>query len=395
MNVFVIPSWYPSESNWLNGIFIKVQTLSLAKHYPDSKFAISLWGQNDEDYLLYVKKPISSFRKLLKSSSPDESALLPNVKEYFTPAFSFHQRIKGGNIKKKIEANIFNLSQFQIHSGKVDVIHAHINYPAGVIARELSKKFKIPYILTEHMAPFPQKYHLDASGKMLPEIAESMRDASKLLVVSNYLKEQIDASVPGCNIEVVPNFINTPTDTLFTKESKTTFCYANSIAKKKGIEELIRAWALVDQPNCQLKIAGSGPDLAAMQELSESIGSKNPIIWMGELSKKEVLELMQTSDCHILTSKLESFGVSYIEAMAAGIPSIAAPFGGPLDIINPGTGRLVKDLSAEAIANEIKWFIQHKDQFKADEIKAHFSNFYSSEALVPRIMQIYQSATLS
>ncbi|MBL3656488.1 glycosyltransferase family 4 protein [Fulvivirga sediminis] len=392
MNVFVIPSWYPSEGNWLNGIFIKEQTLWIAEDYPAINFGISLWGQNDDKLLLHTKMPFSAIQKLIHTPRPFTNSLKANVCEYFHPAYSFHYRIKEGNIKAKISSCFQNLKKFETTYGKVDLIHAHVNYPAGYIAYELSKRLDIPYLITEHMSPFPQKYHLNKEKELRNEIAEAMLNASSLIAVSSYLKERIKDTLPTCNPIVIPNFICTPKNIDVKKNENLTFCYANSIAQNKGIKELLEAWSLLENQNCLLKIAGTGPYFKEAQQFASSLTFKNSIEWLGQLSKEEVMLLMQKSHCHILTSYSESFGVAYIEAMAAGIPSIAAPFGGPKDIIKSNTGVFTKDIRATDIAEKIQWFIENRSRFNTDSIISEFKEKYSVVAVAPSILKLYEDA---
>ena len=60
MNIFTIPSWYPSKLNPAWGIFCKEQAEALAKVFPDSNFGVSLWGQNNDNTLLCAKDHVKN-----------------------------------------------------------------------------------------------------------------------------------------------------------------------------------------------------------------------------------------------------------------------------------------------------------------------------------------------
>ena len=50
-------------------------------------------------------------------------------------------------------------------AGPADVIHAHVGFPGGAVARALSAEHGIPYVVTEHMSPFPLPALLRKSRK--------------------------------------------------------------------------------------------------------------------------------------------------------------------------------------------------------------------------------------
>jgi glycosyltransferase involved in cell wall biosynthesis len=89
---------------------------------------------------------------------------------------------------------------------KIDIIHAHVSYPAGYIAYLLSKEFDIPYVITEHMSPFPFPEYIK-DKKVINELNISLYNASKIIAVSEDLKKDIE-QYGFKNIEVIPNFID-------------------------------------------------------------------------------------------------------------------------------------------------------------------------------------------
>ena len=132
MNIFFIPSWYPSASHPLPGIFFRDQDLALAGHYPELKFGISLWGQNEDRMLLWARQPFHSLGKVLTKSRYRSSvvSIAPNVEEFHKPAFTWTDKLLDGNLEQIIKANDHNLRKFELKHGKVDLIHAWGILPA-------------------------------------------------------------------------------------------------------------------------------------------------------------------------------------------------------------------------------------------------------------------------
>lgn len=398
MNVFVIPSWYPSQHNALNGIFIKDQVMGMAKMYPDINFGVSTWGQNDEKFLLYSREPLKSIRKLLKAHRQVNQQICPNVQEYFTPAYSFTDKLFSGNIKRTVEANIKNFEIFQSQFGKPDLIHAHVCYKAGYIAQQISRKFNVPYILTEHMGPFPQKYHLDKKGSLLPSIKESIEKADTLIAVSSDLSEVMRSYGIANDIEVIPNFIDhISTSKQKISGDKFSFITISGMSLGKGMKELLYGISIALRSDTKLHftMVGGGPDLDYLKSLSVELNISKNITWTGMVAKKHVSSYLANAQAHILVSHYDSFGVAYIEAMAHGLPSIAAALGGPRDIIDEQTGVLIDQVEPELIADQILWMKGNYHHFDQKEIVTSFQERFSTQAVAPQIRKVYERLILS
>lgn len=394
MNIFVIPSWYPSKSNQLNGIFVKEQVLSIAKMYDDINFGISTWGQNDEEFLLYAGKPLSSIQKLARNHESSLNTIIPNVEEYFSPAYSFTSKLLKGNIDKIVEANCANYRSFENQYGKPDVIHAHVCYKAGYVAQQISKKFSIPYMITEHMGPFPQKYHLDRRGELLPDIKNAIEDSDALAAVSSDLREVMKSYGIKNEIQVIPNFIEPVSFNQSTKpKDKFSFVTLSGMSFGKGIKELLEAirMAIMSTPDMHFTMVGGGPDLAEFKSLTATLKLSDYVTWTGMVPKEKVGQYLNRSDAHILVSHYDSFGVSYIEAMAHGLPNIAAALGGPKDIVDSETGVLVEKIEPQIIADKIIWMKNNYHLFDPKHIVTSFRRRFSTEVVAPRIRMIYES----
>jgi hypothetical protein len=144
MNVLFIPSWYPSATDPLPGIFFREQALALAKNHDDIHIGISTWGQNDDRMLLWGSEPFRSLSKsfLMKRLRFAKKDLIENrVTEYFQPTFTWTSRVFHGNMKRIIEANRENFKAFKQQYGKVDIIHAQRRIPGWPYCQNNSKGY--------------------------------------------------------------------------------------------------------------------------------------------------------------------------------------------------------------------------------------------------------------
>lgn len=114
---------------------------------------------------------------------------------------------------------------------------------------------------------------------------------------------------------------------------------------QKGFSYLINAMPAILKkiPDVKLMIIGEGEQFAALKYLIESLGLNKSVIFTGALSQKEMALAYASTDVFVLPSLFESFGISIVEAQAAGKPVIGTRTGGlPEALIENKTGLLVE-----------------------------------------------------
>jgi glycosyltransferase involved in cell wall biosynthesis len=120
-----------------------------------------------------------------------------------------------------------------------------------------------------------------------------------------------------------------------------------------------------------LKIAGDGPDRAALERDARSAGGD--VQWLGRVSDEDIRALYRRAAVTLLPGE-EDFGIVPLEAQACGRPVVALGRGGALETVVPGeTGLLVDETGPEAFADAI---VQAMDRsFDAGAIRAHAQRF--------------------
>ena len=132
----------------------------------------------------------------------------------------------------------------------------------------------------------------------------------------------------------------------------------------RRLDLLVEAFNRLDRP---LVIAGSGRD----RERLEAIAGPN-ITFLGFVPDEELPQLMARARAFMFPGE-EDFGIAPIQAMAAGRPVIAYDAGGARDTVVPGTGRLFKEQSVDAIVAAVESF--DTDAIDVGFIRAHARNF--------------------
>ena len=394
MNVFFIPSWYVSEIDQLAGIFSLDQVKMMIKHYNDISFGISSWGQSDARLFLTSEKiPRDGLMRI--------HGIIPGINQYengrlielYTPTFSTPIYIKNGNIESVIQANIKNFENYTSYVGKVDLIHAHVGFPGGYIAECLSEKYGIPYVITEHMSPFPHMAFMNDNGEIHPFLQKAYRNASKNIAVSNWLKKEMEKK-GFSNIQVIHNLVDetifVPKRSLYSNSVFTFFCLAR-MDKGKGIDVLINALSKV-KSNVILRIGGGENDelLKQYQILARKLKVQNRIVWLGEINRDQAVTEYQNADAFVLPSLMESMGIVYVEAMACGKPVIATCCGGPEDIVENESGYLIPINDIDELAIEMDRMVDNYNSFDSKKIRKMFEDKFSSKVICAKIRDTYE-----
>ena len=107
---------------------------------------------------------------------------------------------------------------------------------------------------------------------------------------------------------------------------------------EKGHGLLLNALPLVLEtvPDATLLVVGDGPDRGVLVAQANALAVESHIVWAGERSPEEVLAFYHAMDVVAVPSQVEGFGLSAVEAMAAGRPVVGTRVGGLTEIIEDG-----------------------------------------------------------
>jgi glycosyltransferase involved in cell wall biosynthesis len=261
-----------------------------------------------------------------------------------------------------------------------DIIWSKQCYPQSVLGARLAKKFNLPHYIT---AQNPRLLHeeLVVKGSLLkplhswlatmldPLIKRAFASADLVAAVSTYSAEA--AKEYGAKkVVIIPNGIS-PGDFKMHKYSpkKTwTLFTASSLIPRNGIDTLIDAVALLPKSlSWKLIIAGDGPDrekLVSLVKTGHGLSLQNQITFLGRVPNQDIPRLLSESDLFIRPSRHEGFGISFLEAMASGVPVIATPVGGIVDFVtDQKTGLLVPPDNPNALADAIVKLTSNKNLY--------------------------------
>lgn len=136
----------------------------------------------------------------------------------------------------------------------------------------------------------------------------------------------------------------------------------NRLSGQKDPLTLLDAFALVRarRQDVRLLLVGDGPLGAEVQRRVATLGLAEAVTMLG--LRSDVPRLLQAMDVFVSTSLWEGLPRTIIEAMATGLPVVATPADGVLDVVHEGvTGRLVPAGAPQAIAAGVLEVLQEPD----------------------------------
>lgn len=255
-----------------------------------------------------------------------------------------------------------------------DIVHAHAPVILGLQGVAAAKRNGIPVVITYH-THFPDYLMHLAKGKlagMLRRMGEfmvkklikhSFRNADVVTAPTRELVHEL-RSYGLHNVTLLPNGVRLEklkTDgrrvATFKRRhglaGRKVALYLGRVSFEKKLDVLLRAFARVEAKNAVLLIAGSGPALDGCKRMAVGMGLKN-VVFTGFLSTEDVGAAYAASDIFVSPSDTETFGLTFIEAMNAGLPLIGVDRLGAKEVVKDGkTGILVRPGDHEALARAI------------------------------------------
>lgn len=131
------------------------------------------------------------------------------------------------------------------------------------------------------------------------------------------------------------------------------------LVERKGFDQMLQAWpnVLAAVPEAQLAIVGSGPQEAQLLATIEDLSISGSVQLLGHVSDAQLPSLYASADVFAMPNRTlpdgdtEGFGLVFLEAAAAGTPSVAGRAGGAVDAVIDGkTGFLVDGMDVGAIS---------------------------------------------
>jgi len=248
-----------------------------------------------------------------------------------------------------------------------------------------------PLLLQLHGAGFERFYdRCDTAARAL--IRYALERAATVIVATDSRRSWVRSICRNANAVAVPNPVASIPEMNAQKKSN-LILFLGKLKQSKGIFDLLQAVAGLRAtiPDVRLVCAGEGERIAVAR-YAERLGIADAIKFTGWVGPSGKRALLENAAVFALPSYDEALPVSLLEAMGAGVPSIASPVGGVHEAVVDGvTGFLVASGDTQTLERLLLRLLQ--DRALAERIGAAGRQSvrlrYSPERAVPRIEALY------
>ena len=211
--------------------------------------------------------------------------------------------------------------------GKYNLIHCHdwLTIRAGVALKE---KTGIPLVITIHSTEYDRAGWLYPNQWFIDLERYGMEKADKVIAVSHFTKRVIVEKY-GINpnkIKVIHNAVYPIPE----GKKQEIVLFLGRLTIQKGAEFFLKAAQKVkeNEPDTRFVVAGAGDMLPRLVDQAIDLGISDSVIFTGRLSEEEVKHIYSISSVYVMPSVSEPFGITALEAISAGTPTIVSKTAG-------------------------------------------------------------------
>ena len=234
-----------------------------------------------------------------------------------------------------------------------------------------------------------QGYEVWLGPQAIEQVHAALRLPNLKIAISSDLQRTIQDKVGPLHISVVPNAVDLQQfhASARRKQHRPTVGYVYAQAAIKGADICARACELARQEVPDLQVVAFGADRP-----SKAVPLPAGTEFFFRPAQTELRQIYARCDNWLFGSRMDSFGLPILEAMACGTPVIAVPIGAAPDLLADGTGVLVAPESAEEMAAAIVAMCrQTPEQWQAASDRAQRkAHGYSWEDATGRMLELLE-----
>lgn len=287
-------------------------------------------------------------------------------------------------------------------SGPFDVVHTHHPYHIGAIARFIAKRYGVPLVFTHHtnydayvreyLDFLPDKIHENFMGTGVNGFCKK---CDVVVVPSEFIKNRLSKRLNYVELVTIPTGI-VDKKKMLTKEinirkkhelgeAKILLCVGR-LSFEKNFQMIIKAFAKL--PNSfVLVFVGDGPARKELEKLTDGLALTDRIVFAGKVDHRVVGNYYVQADLFVYSSKSETQGLVYLEALSFHLPVVAVRSNAAMEWVNSDVGILTDDDPVSLAEGVISGFEKHsylKNNLQKQKL------LYTDDAMAEKMLSVYR-----
>ncbi|MCH8861250.1 MAG: glycosyltransferase [Proteobacteria bacterium] len=285
---------------------------------------------------------------------------------------------------------------------EIDVINSHWLLPQGLTAGIVAGLTGIPHVATAHGG--------DVLGLQSGIFAAAKRMAlarARVVTVNSNVTEAAVWSLTRDRLPIlrIPlGASQTPVPRparlvelrdRYTPAGGPLLLFVGRLIPEKGCSDLLAAVSVIARthPDMRLLIAGDGPEKAALEARTLVLNVERQVVFLGWLPRDELADIYHAADIfvaaptRVVGGAVEAFGLVFVEAALAGLPTVSTHSGGIGDVVVDGeTGFLVGEGAYGDLAAAVVYLLENPDRSAQmggaarERAEAHFTRGRAAKA---------------
>ncbi|WP_433730420.1 glycosyltransferase family 4 protein [Actinoplanes sp. CA-051413] len=387
----VVTPWYPSPDDPYAGAFVQASTAAVR---PDHNRVAILHTQN------WYYSPTGVTGNRVGVAAERQAARSGQAVVLDTPEGELTRvavpTAAGRGYPAFAEAQVRAL-RATLPTGRIEapVVHAHTGMLGGVVAMRLARP-DARIVVTEHATFLPEVF---AQPGACDQYAEMLSRADALLCVGRHLFDQLADYFPeyAHKLSIVPNAIDFDRFTVRERPPRelSRWLYAGRLMAHKGVLTLVDGFARIaaEDPRVSLTLVGTGPLANTLDRRIAGLGLSGRVTRRPAVPPDQVTALMHEHDLLVHASRLETFGMTVVEAVATGTPVLVARSQGPAETlagIEHQAGLLIEPSEdPDVIADGYRRLCKELNTLDLPRARATLAARYGFAAVASRLQEVY------
>jgi 1,2-diacylglycerol 3-alpha-glucosyltransferase len=291
---------------------------------------------------------------------------------------------------------------------KPDIIHSQSEFSSFIMAKRIAAEVNCPIVHTYHTVYENYTHYFSPSitlgrkavivmtKRILRHTKAVIAPSQKIeRLLKDYGIEQPIKVIPtGLRLkkfsdEISVNIINELKAKLGIPLKSRVLITVGRAAKEKNIDELIRYFKRLDIENTVFVIIGGGPYLDALKDLAYAENISDKMIFTGAVEPENIAAYYRLGDIFLSASQSETQGLTYIEALASGLPAVCRRDDCLNDVITNGkNGGQYTDF--KEFSELIRTFLFNDELYKSmSENAVQTAQKYSAEKFAKDVETVY------
>ena len=166
------------------------------------------------------------------------------------------------------------------------------------------------------------------------------------------------------------------------------------LVHRTGVDRLIESLPTVQAGirDVMVFVGGTGPLLTPLKNRVHELGLQECVRFLGYVPDADLPLVYRAADINVIpTTALEGFGLTAVESLAAGTPSLVTPIGGLPEIVSPlSPGLVLRSSEVDEIARGLTSALSGALDLPTDgECRAFAMERFSSELMARRVAEVY------